>query len=101
MLDSDEWNWDIWESDTDSNTDLETWESDSDTDISLANNASETEQKLSDEETKDKLVDTKINIVNSSAPKIKVVNSSTPELLANNITIYSSTKEPAETADNK
>ena len=78
MLDSDEWNWHIWESDTDSDTDLETWESASDTDISLANNTSETEQKLSDEETKDKLVDTKINIVNSSAPKIKVVNSSTP-----------------------
>ena len=99
MLDSDEWNRNIWESDTDSDTDLETWESDSDTDISLANNASETEQKLSDEETKEKLVDTKINIVNSSAPKIKVVNSSTPEWLANNITIYSFTKEPAETAD--
>ena len=28
MLDSDEWNQDIWESDTDSDTDLETWESD-------------------------------------------------------------------------
>ena len=98
MLDSEEWDRDILESDTDSDTDLETWESDSDTDISLANNASETEQKLSDEETKDKLVDTKINIVNPSAPKIKVVNSSTPESLANNITIYSFTKEPVETA---
>ena len=28
MLNSDEWDWDIWESDTDSDTDLETWESD-------------------------------------------------------------------------
>ena len=91
MLDSEEWDWDIWESGTDSDTDLEIWESDSDTDISLANNAQKTEQKLSDEETKGKLVDTKINIVNSS----------TPESLANNITIYSFTKEPAETADNK
>ena len=77
MLDSEEWDRDIWESGTDSDTDLEIWESDSDTDISLANNAQKTEQKLSDEETKGKLVDTKINIVNSS----------TPESLANNITI--------------
>ena len=91
MLDSEEWDRDIWESGTDLDTYLEIWESDSDTDISLANNASEAEQKLSDEETKDKLVDTKINIVNSS----------TPQSLANNITIYSFTKEPAETADNK
>ena len=79
---------DDWESDSDSES--------SDTDISLANNASETEQNLSD----DKLI---IDI------KTEQNLTPNPESLANNITEYKvsmsnnseSFNETSETADNK
>ena len=59
MVASGEWNFSSDESD---------WESESDTDISLANNTSQTEQNLLDEETDDKLIiDTKTEAVNSTS----------------------------------
>ena len=70
-------------------------ESESDTGISLANNTSQTEQNLLDEETDDKLIiDT----------KTEVVDSTSPESLANNITIYTfsiKNSNQQKTADNK
>ena len=86
MVASDVWNF---------SSDKSDWESQSDTGISLANNTSQTEQNLLDEETDDKLIiDT----------KTEVVDSTSPESLANNITIYTfsiKNSNQQKTADNK
>ena len=67
------------------------------TDISLANNTSETEQNLLDEETNEKLIiDTKSEVVNSNFPESLdeetnnklIIDTKTKESLANKITIY-------------
>ena len=84
------------------------------TDISLANNTSETEQNLLDEETNEKLIiDTKSEVVNSNFPESLdeetndklIIDTKTKESFAYKITIYTfsmkNSKEPAETADSK